>query len=131
VMDGETDVILGCPIDGPEAPRCFRKLPSTKAQCGNTCALHSLMAEELVILREKQPQMILSVALTPPARQRLALGFSSPVAASAPPASLLSRNSRNSRSQSTAIGLRTKPKPSLWISGSPRTAVRATATPGG
>jgi hypothetical protein len=25
VMDGETDVILGCPIDGPEAPEMFQK----------------------------------------------------------------------------------------------------------
>ena len=64
----ETDVVLGCHIVGPEAPEMIQmaaiavKMGVTKAQWDNTCALHPTMAEELVTLREKQPELQLSVA---------------------------------------------------------------------
>ncbi|HEY4029405.1 MAG TPA: glutathione-disulfide reductase [Caulobacteraceae bacterium] len=64
----ETDVILGCHIVGPEAPEMIQmaavavKMGVTKAQWDNTCALHPTMAEELVTLREKRPELQLSVA---------------------------------------------------------------------
>jgi glutathione reductase (NADPH) len=63
VVDGETDRILGCHIVGPEAPEMIQmaaiavKLGVTKAQWDNTCALHPTMAEELVTIREKRPDM--------------------------------------------------------------------------
>jgi glutathione reductase (NADPH) len=68
IVDGDTDVILGCHIVGPEAPEMIQmaaiavKMGVTKAQWDNTCALHPTMAEELVTLREKRPEMQLSVA---------------------------------------------------------------------
>jgi glutathione reductase (NADPH) len=34
----------------------------TKAQWDNTCALHPTLAEELVTIREKRPDMVLSAA---------------------------------------------------------------------
>jgi glutathione reductase (NADPH) len=64
----ETDTILGCHIVGPEAPEMIQmaaiavKMGVTKAQWDNTCALHPTMAEELVTLREKRPELQLSVA---------------------------------------------------------------------
>jgi glutathione reductase (NADPH) len=64
----ETDVILGCHIVGPEAPEMIQmaavavKMGVTKAQWDNTCALHPTMAEELVTLREKRPELQLNVA---------------------------------------------------------------------
>ena len=63
VVDGESDQILGCHIVGPEAPEMIQmaaiavKLGVTKAQWDNTCALHPTMAEELVTIREKRPDM--------------------------------------------------------------------------
>jgi glutathione reductase (NADPH) len=68
VVDAATDVILGCHIVGPEAPEMIQmvaiavKMGVTKAQWDNTCALHPTMAEELVTLREKRPELQLSVA---------------------------------------------------------------------
>jgi glutathione reductase (NADPH) len=68
VVDGETDQVLGCHIVGPEAPEMIQmaavavKIGVTKAQWDNTCALHPTMAEELVTMREKRPDMSLSVA---------------------------------------------------------------------
>src|SRR6201999_1347779 len=68
VVDGETNVILGCHVVGPEAPEMIQmaaiavKMGVTKAQWDNTCALHPTMAEELVTMREKRPDMMLSVA---------------------------------------------------------------------
>jgi glutathione reductase (NADPH) len=68
IVDGETDMILGCHIVGPEAPEMIQmaaiavKLGVTKAQWDNTCALHPTMAEELVTLRERRPDMALSAA---------------------------------------------------------------------
>ena len=63
VVDGETDRILGCHVVGPEAPEMIQmaaiavKLGVTKAQWDNTCALHPTMAEELVTIRDKRPEM--------------------------------------------------------------------------
>jgi glutathione reductase (NADPH) len=63
VVDGETDRILGCHIVGPEAAEMMQmaaiavKMGVTKAQWDNTCALHPTMAEELVTIREKRPDM--------------------------------------------------------------------------
>ena len=68
VVDGETDVILGCHIVGPEAPEMIQmaaiaiKMGVTKAQWDNTCALHPTMAEEIVTMREKHQPMGLSIA---------------------------------------------------------------------
>jgi len=68
VVDCATDIVLGCHIVGPEAPEMIQmvavavKLGVTKAQWDNTCALHPTMAEELVTLREKRPELQLSVA---------------------------------------------------------------------
>ena len=68
VVDGETDVILGCHIVGPEAPEMIQlaaiavKMGVTKAQWDNTCALHPTIAEELVTMREKHIPMQTSVA---------------------------------------------------------------------
>jgi glutathione reductase (NADPH) len=68
VVDGETDVILGCHIVGPEAPEIIQmaavaiKMGVTKAQWDSTCALHPTMAEELVTMREKHVPMELSIA---------------------------------------------------------------------
>src|SRR5215469_7616680 len=68
VVCRDTDVVLGCHIVGPEAPEMIQmaaiavKMGVTKAQWDNTCALHPTMAEELVTLREKRPELQLSVA---------------------------------------------------------------------
>ena len=68
VVDGDSGRILGCHIVGPEAPEIIQmaavavKMGVTKAQWDNTCALHPTMAEELVTMREKRPDMVLSVA---------------------------------------------------------------------
>ena len=68
IVDGETDIILGCHIVGPEAPEMIQmaaiaiKMGVTKAQWDNTCALHPTMAEEIVTIREKHQPMGLSVA---------------------------------------------------------------------
>jgi len=68
VVDGESDVILGCHIVGPEAPEMIQmaavaiKMGVTKAQWDNTCALHPTMAEELVTIREKHMPVGLSIA---------------------------------------------------------------------
>ena len=68
VVDGETDVVLGCHIVGHEAPEMIQmaaiavKMGVTKAQWDNTCALHPTLAEELVTMREKRPDLQLSVA---------------------------------------------------------------------
>jgi glutathione reductase (NADPH) len=68
VVCADTDVVLGCHIVGPEAPEMIQmaaiavKMGVTKAQWDNTCALHPTMAEELVTLREKRPELQLSVA---------------------------------------------------------------------
>jgi glutathione reductase (NADPH) len=68
VVDAATNVILGCHIVGAEAPEMIQmaaiavKMGVTKAQWDNTCALHPTLAEELVTMREKRPQMDLSVA---------------------------------------------------------------------
>jgi glutathione reductase (NADPH) len=63
VVDGETDVILGCHIVGHEAPEMIQmaaiavKMGVTKAQWDNTCAVHPTLAEELVTMREKRPDL--------------------------------------------------------------------------
>jgi len=68
VVDAQTDQVLGCHIVGPEAPEMIQmaaiavKLGVTKAQWDNTCALHPTMAEELVTMKEKRPEMAMSVA---------------------------------------------------------------------
>ena len=68
VVDGETDVILGCHIVGPEGPEMIQmaavaiKMGVTKAQWDNTCALHPTLAEELVTMREKQAPVQMSPA---------------------------------------------------------------------
>jgi glutathione reductase (NADPH) len=68
VVDGQTDVILGCHIVGPEAPEMIQlaaiavKMGVTKADWDNTCALHPTMAEELVTMREKHAAMQMSPA---------------------------------------------------------------------
>jgi len=68
VVDGETDVILGCHIVGPEAPEMIQmaaiavKMGVTKSDWDNTCAVHPTLAEELVTMREKRPELSLSVA---------------------------------------------------------------------
>jgi glutathione reductase (NADPH) len=68
VVDGDTDVILGCHIVGPEAPEMIQmaaiavKMGVTKADWDNTCAVHPTLAEELVTMREKRPELQLSVA---------------------------------------------------------------------
>ena len=68
VVDAQTDVILGCHIVGPEAPEMIQmaavavKMGVTKAQWDNTCALHPTLAEELVTMREKRPEMTMSGA---------------------------------------------------------------------
>ena len=68
VVDGDTDQVLGCHIVGPEAGEMIQmagiavKMGVTKAQWDSTCAVHPTMAEELVTIREKRPDMVLSVA---------------------------------------------------------------------
>jgi glutathione reductase (NADPH) len=68
IVDGDTDIILGCHIVGPEAPEMIQmaaiavKMGVTKAQWDNTCALHPTMAEEMVTMREKHVPMQLSLA---------------------------------------------------------------------
>jgi glutathione reductase (NADPH) len=68
VVDGKTDVILGCHIVGPEAPEMIQlaavavKMGVTKSEWDNTCALHPTMAEELVTMREKHVAMQMSPA---------------------------------------------------------------------
>jgi glutathione reductase (NADPH) len=68
VVDGDTDRVLGCHIVGPEAGEMIQmaaiavKMGVTKAQWDATCAVHPTMAEELVTLREKRPDMVLSAA---------------------------------------------------------------------
>ena len=68
VVDADSDVILGCHIVGPEAPEMIQmaavavKMGVTKAQWDNTCALHPTLAEELVTMREKRPELAMSVA---------------------------------------------------------------------
>ncbi len=59
VVDGESDLILGCHIVAPEGPELIQlaavavKAGLTKAQWDATCALHPTVAEELVTMREK------------------------------------------------------------------------------
>jgi glutathione reductase (NADPH) len=68
VVDGDTDVILGCHIVGHEAPEMIQlaaiavKMGVTKAEWDNTCALHPTMAEELVTMRERVTPMQTSMA---------------------------------------------------------------------
>jgi glutathione reductase (NADPH) len=68
IVDGDSDRVLGCHIVGPEAPEMIQlaaiavKMGVTKAQWDETCAVHPSMAEELVTMREKVPQMVLSAA---------------------------------------------------------------------
>ena len=68
VVDARSDVILGCHIVGPEAPEMIQmaavavKMGVTKAQWDNTCALHPTLAEELVTMREKRPEIAMSHA---------------------------------------------------------------------
>jgi glutathione reductase (NADPH) len=68
VVDGVTDVILGCHIVGPESAEMIQmaaiavKMGVTKADWDNTCALHPTMAEELVTMRDKVPTMQMSAA---------------------------------------------------------------------
>ncbi|HUO21612.1 MAG TPA: glutathione-disulfide reductase [Caulobacteraceae bacterium] len=68
VVDGATDVILGCHIVGPESPEMIQlaavaiKMGVTKADWDNTCALHPTMAEELVTMREKVAPIQMSAA---------------------------------------------------------------------
>ena len=68
VVDGDTDVILGCHIVGPESAEMIQmaaiavKMGVTKADWDNTCAVHPTLAEELVTMREKRPELSLSVA---------------------------------------------------------------------
>ena len=68
VVDADSDVILGCHIVGPEAPEMIQmaavavKMGVTKAQWDNPCALHPTLAEELVTMREKRPELAMSVA---------------------------------------------------------------------
>jgi glutathione reductase (NADPH) len=68
VVDGETGVILGCHIVGHEAPEMIQmaaiavKMGVTKADWDNTCAVHPTLAEELVTMREKRPELSLSNA---------------------------------------------------------------------
>jgi glutathione reductase (NADPH) len=63
VVDGETDKVLGCHIVGPEAPEMIQlaaiavKMGVTKAQWDDVCAVHPTMAEELVTIRDKRPEM--------------------------------------------------------------------------
>ena len=68
VVDGQTDVILGCHVVGPEAPEMIQlaavavKMGVTKAEWDNTCALHPTLAEELVTMREKHVTLQTSAA---------------------------------------------------------------------
>jgi glutathione reductase (NADPH) len=68
VVDADSQKIVGCHIVGPEAPEMIQlaaiavKMGVTKAQWDETCAVHPTMAEELVTIREKQPQMAMSAA---------------------------------------------------------------------
>ena len=68
VVDADSDVILGCHIVGPEAAEMIQmaaiavKMGVTKADWDNTCAVHPTLAEELVTMREKRPDMATSVA---------------------------------------------------------------------
>jgi glutathione reductase (NADPH) len=68
VVDADSDRVLGCHIVGPEAPEMIQmaaiavKLGVTKAQWDDTCALHPTMAEELVTMREKRPELEMSAA---------------------------------------------------------------------
>ncbi len=65
VVDGKTDVVLGCHIVGPEAGELIQlaavavKAGLTKAQWDATCAVHPTLAEELVTIRERyvQPEL--------------------------------------------------------------------------
>jgi glutathione reductase (NADPH) len=68
VVDADSDVVLGCHVVGHEAPEMIQtaaiavKMGVTKAQWDSTCALHPTLAEELVTIREKRPELQLSVA---------------------------------------------------------------------
>ena len=68
VVDGDSGRILGCHIVGPESPEMIQmaaiavKMGVTKAQWDDTCAVHPTMAEELVTMHEKRPDMVLSAA---------------------------------------------------------------------
>ncbi|MFO1122571.1 MAG: glutathione-disulfide reductase [Hyphomicrobiales bacterium] len=59
VVDGESDVVLGCHICGPDAGEMAQllgiavRLRATKADFDATMAVHPTAAEELVTLREK------------------------------------------------------------------------------
>jgi glutathione reductase (NADPH) len=64
VVDATSQKVVGVHIVGPEAPEMIQiaaiavKAGLTKAQWDATCAVHPTMAEELVILKEKQSQNV-------------------------------------------------------------------------
>ena len=59
IVDGKTDVVVGCHMMGMDAPEIIQgvgialKAGATKAQFDSTVGIHPTAAEELVTMREK------------------------------------------------------------------------------
>ena len=66
VVDAKTEQVVGCHVVGPDAPEMIQmaaiavKMGVTKAQWDNTCAVHPTLAEELVTMREKRPDLVMA-----------------------------------------------------------------------